>query len=375
MILFAWIKIKNNFIFLLLINFSIYMQEFLKNNHLVIMAGGVGSRFWPVSTPECPKQFIDVLGTGRSLLQLTVDRFKNAVLMENIWIVTSERYFNLVIEQLPGVKEEQILLEPCMRNTAPCLAYVSWKIKKNNPDANIVVSPADHIVIDTAEFDRIIKQGLDFVEKDNRILTLGIMPNRPETGYGYIKAGDDISANSPVKVEAFKEKPDLQTATEYIEAGGYYWNAGIFFWNIDTIINAFREYTPDIAGIFDRLDNYLYTADEQEKVNEMFPECRKISVDYAIMENADNVYVLPCSFGWSDLGTWGSLHKQLLHDEQNNAFNGDRIKMIESSNCVVSVPENKKVVIQGLDRYIVAEKDDRLLVCKIEDEQRIKEWV
>lgn len=375
MILFAWIKIKDNFIFLLLINFSIYMQEFLKNNHLVIMAGGVGSRFWPVSTPECPKQFIDVLGTGRSLLQLTVDRFKNAVPMENIWIVTSDRYFNLVREQLPQVKEEQILLEPCMRNTAPCLAYVSWKIKKNNPVANIVVSPADHIVIDTTEFDRIIKQGLEFVEKDNSILTLGIMPNRPETGYGYIKAGDDISVNVPAKVEEFKEKPDLQTATEYIKAGGYYWNAGIFFWNIDTIMNAFREYTPDIAGIFDRLDNYLYTENEQEKVNGLFPECRKISVDYAILENADNVYVLPCSFGWSDLGTWGSLHKQLVHDEQNNAFNGDRIKMIESSNCVVSVHENKNVVIQGLDGYIIAEKDDRLLVCRIEDEQRIKEWV
>ena len=262
----------------------------------------------------------------------------------HIWIVTSEKYFNIVREQLPDVKEEQILLEPCLRNTAPCLAYVSWKIKKNNPDANIVVSPADHIVIDTAEFDRIIKQGLEFIGKDNRILTLGIMPNRSETGYGYIKTGNDISANSPVKVEAFKEKPDLQTAMEYIRAGGYYWNAGIFFWNIDTIMNAFRKYTPDLAGIFDRLDNYLYTKNEQEKVNELFPECRKISVDYAIMENANNVYVLPCSFGWSDLGTWGSLHKQLVHDERNNAFNGDRVKMIESSNCVVSVPENKKVV-------------------------------
>lgn len=295
--------------------------------------------------------------------------------MDNIWIVTSERYFKLVREQLPEVKKEQILLEPCMRNTAPCLAYVSWKIKENNPNANIVVSPADHIVIDTAEFDRIIKQGLEFIGEDNRILTLGIMPNRPETGYGYIKAGENISVNVPVKVEAFKEKPDLHTATEYIEEGGYYWNAGIFFWNTDTIINAFRDYTPNIAGIFDRLDNYLYTEDEQAKVNELFPECRKISVDYAIMENADNVYVLPCSFGWSDLGTWGSLHKQLVHDEQNNAFNGDSVKMIESSNCVVSVPENKMVVIQGLDGYIVAEKDDRLLICRIEDEQRIKEWV
>lgn len=345
------------------------------NNHLVIMAGGVGSRFWPVSIPECPKQFIDVLGTGRSLLQLTVDRFKIAILMENIWVVTSQKYFNLVREQIPEVKEEQILLEPCMRNTAPCLAYVSWKIKKNNPNANVVISPADHIVIDIAEFDRVIKLGLDFIEKDSHILTLGIMPNRPETGYGYIKAGNNISSNVPIKVDSFKEKPDLQTATEYIKEGGYYWNAGIFFWNIDTIVKSFREYTPDIAQIFDRLDNYLYTEDEQVKVNKLFPECQNISIDYAIMENANNVYVLPCSFGWSDLGTWGALHKQLTRDKQNNAFNGNRIKMIESSNCVVSVPENKKVVIQGLDGYIIAEKDDRLLICRIYDEQRIKDWV
>lgn len=347
----------------------------MKNkNHLVIMAGGVGSRFWPVSTPECPKQFIDVLGIGKSLLQLTVDRFKLSIPMGNIWIVTSKRYLDIVRQQLPQVRREQILLEPCMRNTAPCLAYVSWKIKVNNPDARIVVSPADHIVIDTVEFDRIIKSGLDFVENDNRILTLGITPSRPETGYGYIKAPKNTMPDVPCVVEEFKEKPDLLTATEYLKEGGYYWNAGIFFWNVNTITKAFRKYTKDIAEIFDRIGMFLYTESEQEKVNELFPECKSISVDYAIMENADNVYVLPCSFGWSDLGTWGSLHKQLERDERNNAYTGSQVKMIDSSNCVVCVPENKKVVVQGLDGYIVAEKDNRLLVCRIEDEQKIKDF-
>lgn len=345
-----------------------------KNNHLVIMAGGVGSRFWPVSTPDCPKQFIDVLGTGKSLLQLTVDRFSRSIPMGNIWIVTSERYLDIVRQQLPDLKREQILLEPCMRNTAPCLAYVSWKIKKNNPDASIVVSPADHIVIDTVEFDRIINIGLKFVENDNHILTLGITPSRPETGYGYIKTENGIVADIPCLVKEFKEKPDLKTAKEYLKEGGYYWNAGIFFWNINTIVKAFRKYSPDIANIFDKIEMSLYTTSEQEKVKKLFPECKNISVDYAIMENADNVYVLPCSFGWSDLGTWGSLHKQLERDERNNAYTGSQIKMIDSSNCIVCVPENKKVVIQGLDGYIVAEKDDRLLVCKIEDEQKIKEF-
>lgn len=337
------------------------------------MAGGVGSRFWPMSTPECPKQFIDVLGVGKSLLQLTVERFKGSVPMSNVWIVTSVHYLDMVRRQLPTVPEEQILLEPCMRNTAPCIAYVTWKIYKKYPDANIVVSPADHIVIDTSEFSNVIRKGLDFVRADNNILTLGMMPTRPETGYGYIKSTEKFFGQ-PIKVDKFKEKPDLQTAQRYVSEGNYYWNAGIFFWNISTLMTAMRLNAPDLADIFDRLSPYFYTQQEQEMVNEMFPQCRSISVDYAIMEKADNAYVLPASFGWSDLGTWGSLHQQLSHDERNNAYVGGDIKLIESEDCIVRMPEGKKVVIQGLKGYIIAEKDDRLLICRLEDEQRIKEF-
>lgn len=344
-----------------------------RNNHLVIMAGGVGSRFWPMSTPECPKQFIDVLGIGKSLLQLTVERFKGSVPMSNVWIVTSVHYLYMVRRQLPTVPVEQILLEPCMRNTAPCIAYVTWKIYKKYPDANIVVSPADHIVIDTSEFSNVIRKGLDFVRADNNILTLGMMPTRPETGYGYIKSTEKFFGQ-PIKVDKFKEKPDLQTAQRYVSEGNYYWNAGIFFWNISTLMTAMRLNAPDLADIFDRLSPYFYTQQEQEMVNEMFPQCRSISVDYAIMEKADNAYVLPASFGWSDLGTWGSLHQQLSHDERNNAYVGGDIKLIESEDCIVRMPEGKKVVIQGLKGYIIAEKDDRLLICRLEDEQRIKEF-
>lgn len=337
------------------------------------MAGGVGSRFWPMSTPECPKQFIDVLGIGKSLLQLTVERFKGSVPMSNVWIVTSVHYLDMVRRQLPTVPVEQILLEPCMRNTAPCIAYVTWKIYKKYPDANIVVSPADHIVIDTSEFSNVIRKGLDFVRADNNILTLGMMPTRPETGYGYIKSTEKFFGQ-PIKVDKFKEKPDLQTAQRYVSEGNYYWNAGIFFWNISTLMTAMRLNAPDLADIFDRLSPYFYTQQEQEMVNEMFPQCRNISVDYAIMEKADNAYVLPASFGWSDLGTWGSLHQQLSHDERNNAYVGGDIKLIESEDCIVRMPEGKKVVIQGLKGYIIAEKDDRLLICRLEDEQRIKEF-
>lgn len=344
-----------------------------KNNHLVIMAGGVGSRFWPMSTPECPKQFIDVLGVGKTLLQLTADRFRGAVPMSNIWVVTSVSYFDKVRAQLPFVPVDQILLEPCMRNTAPCLAYVSWKIYQKFPEANIVVSPADHIVIDTAEFLSVVKKGLEFVRTDSNILTLGMMPTRPETGYGYIKSSEKFFGR-PIKIEQFREKPDIETARTYLREGNYYWNAGIFFWNVLTVIDELRLNAPDITEIFDRLSPYLYTDEEQKMVNELFPQCRSISVDYAVMEKAKNAYVLPASFGWSDLGTWGSLHQQLQHDEMNNAYVGGEVKLVESEDCIVRMPEGKKVVIQGLKGYIIAENENRLLICRLEDEQRIKEF-
>lgn len=345
-------------------------------NHLVIMAGGIGSRFWPMSTPEKPKQFIDVLGVGRTLIQLTVDRFREVCEMQNVWVVTSEHYRDLVQEQLPQLPESNILLEPCMRNTAPCVAYVAWKIKKQDPEANLVISAADHIVMDVPEFVRVIRHGLAFTEKENRILTLGMLPTRPETGYGYIKVKtEQVAGEDEIKmVEGFKEKPDLQTAREYLQEGGYYWNAGIFLWNVKTIERAFRENQPEMAALFDALDPVFYTASEQTEINRRFPDCRSISVDYAIMEHARNIYVFPAAFGWSDLGTWGSLYEQLAKDEAGNAVVGKQVCMVESEDCVVHVSGDKKMVLQGLNGYIVAEQDNVFLICRKADEQRIKEF-
>ena len=341
------------------------------------MAGGVGSRFWPMSTPERPKQFIDVLGVGRSLIQLTVDRFETVIPMENVWIVTSEKYKNIVMEQLPEVPETQILLEPCMRNTAPCIEYVSRKIHAKYPDANLVFSPADHIVLDVNTFRSVIKNSLEFTENREAILTLGMMPTRPETGYGYIKRQQESESElveGIYKVEAFKEKPNLETAKSYLEEGGYYWNAGIFIWNAKMVVNTIYKLVPDLALVFDKIEPYFYTDKEQEIVNQYFPTCPNISIDYAVMEKSKEVFVYPANFGWSDLGTWGSLYTHLDQDENNNATVGQNINMVDCKNCVVHTPSERKVVIQGLDNYIIAESDNTLLICKKEEEQHIKDW-
>lgn len=344
----------------------------IQNNHLIIMAGGVGSRFWPMSTAQLPKQFIDVLGVGRSLIQMTYDRFKDIIPIENLWVVTSKDYKEVVIKQLEGIKEDNILLEPCMRNTAPCIAYVTWKIAKKYPNANLVFSPADHIVLDTIKFAEVINNGLTFSANSNNILTLGMHPTRPETGYGYILSNGDESLIQ--KVEAFKEKPNLEIAKEYIQDKRYFWNAGIFIWNSNTVKNSFRKLVPDIATQFDKLEDSFYTEDEQDRIDIEFPNCKNISIDYAIMEKSDNVYVYPASFGWSDLGTWGSLYTHLEKDFNSNAIVGDNINLVDSKYCIVHLPESKKAVIQGLDNYIIAEKDNTLLICKLQDEQLIKEW-
>lgn len=348
------------------------------------MAGGVGSRFWPMSTPERPKQFIDVLGIGKSLIQLTVERFDTVIPIENVWIVTSEKYKNIVREQLPGVPESQILLEPCMRNTAPCIEYVSRKIYAKYPDANLVFSPADHIVLDINTFREVIKNSLEFTKDREAILTLGMMPTRPETGYGYIKAISSQQFNlcrdvTPVasnihKVEAFKEKPNLETAKSYLNEGGYFWNAGIFIWNVKMVVNTISNLVPDLASVFDKIEPYFYTEQEQEIVNQYFPTCPNISIDYAVMEKSDEVFVYPANFGWSDLGTWGSLYTHLDQDENRNATVGQNINLVDCKNCIVHTPSERKVVIQGLDNYIIAESDNTLLICKKEDEQLIKDW-
>ncbi len=347
------------------------------HNHIVIMAGGVGSRIWPMSVENKPKQFIDVLGVGRSLLQLTYDRFKGLCPNENVWIVTNKKYDAWIKEQLPEVPAENILLEPCRRNTAPCIAYVSWHIKAKDPKANLVITPSDHIVMDTAEFRRVITQCLKFTSETDAILTLGMKPNRPETAYGYIQA--DLSSSSPrnkeiFRIDTFREKPDLQTAQKYIQQNNFFWNAGIFIWSVSTIVNAFRIYSPAISKIFENMLSIYGTDKEQEMIDLHYPECENISVDYAIMEKAEEIFVCPANFGWSDLGSWSSLYMHTRHDLYGNSLIGTDINVYDTHNCMIHTTQEKKVVVQGLDDYIVAEKDNLLLICKLSEEQRIRQF-
>lgn len=338
------------------------------NNHVVIMAGGVGSRFWPLSTPEYPKQFIDILGCGRTLIQLTVDRFKGIAPMSNFWVVTNAAYVDIVKQQIPDMPASHILAEPAARNTAPCIAWACWSIKKEDPSANVVVTPADAVVMNPEELRRVIKNALAFTEGNNAIVTIGIKPSRPETGYGYVEAADAIEGEV-CKVNAFKEKPNFETAEKYLKAGNYLWNAGIFVWNIDTITESILKYKPNIAADMDKI---AATGD----VAGIFPNCEKISIDFAVMEPAaadGKVYTHPADFGWSDLGNWASLHDKLTKDTNGNGAVGN-IKLYECSNCVVHAEDAKKVVLQGLDGFIVSEKNGQILVCKRTEEQRIREF-
>jgi mannose-1-phosphate guanylyltransferase len=338
------------------------------------MAGGVGSRFWPLSTPEYPKQFIDILGCGRTLIQLTVDRFKGICPMQNFWVVTNAKYVDIVKQQLPDIPAEHILAEPAARNTAPCIAWACWSIKKEDPTANVVVTPADAVVMNPEEFRRVIGNALAFTDKKDAIVTIGIKPSRPETGYGYVEAKDAVEGEI-CGVKAFKEKPDHETAEKYLKAGNYLWNAGIFVWNIDTITECITKYKPQIASQMDEIVNsQLSTFNSQ--LNEIFPQCEKISIDFAVMEpaSADNlVYTHPADFGWSDLGNWASLHDKLQKDDNNNGVVGN-IKLYECTNCVVHAEDAKKVVLQGLDGYIMSEKNGQILICKRSEEQRIREF-
>lgn len=338
-------------------------------NQVVIMAGGIGSRFWPLSTPEYPKQFIDILGCGRTLIQLTVDRFQGICPMENFWVVTNASYVDIVKQQLPGIPTNHILAEPAARNTAPCIAWACWCIKAECPESNIVVTPADAVVMNPDEFRRVINNALEFTAERSAIVTIGIKPNRPETGYGYIKSTGVKAQGEVENVDAFKEKPNLETAREYLADGNYLWNAGIFVWNVDTITSAIKTYKPNLAADMDRMKTYL-------DVQTIFPNCEKISIDYAVMEPAaaaGKVYTHPADFGWSDLGNWASLHEKLMHDEQNNGAVGN-VRLYECSNCVVHAEDAKRVVLQGLDGYIVSEKGGQILVCRRSEEQRIKEF-
>lgn len=346
-----------------------------ENNYLVILAGGAGSRFWPISSEELPKQFLDILGCGRTLIQLTLERFNGLIPKENVWVVTAEKYREIVMEQLPEIPSGNILCEPCRRNTAPCICYVSWKIKKLNTKANIVVSPSDHLVVDIQAFQSAIDDSLSFAAETDAVVTLGIKPTRPETGYGYIKA--DLTYSSSRKhnifrVDEFKEKPTLEIAKEYIQSPNYLWNSGIFIWNVNTIINAFRVYEPEVSSIFEGLMPYYGTDEEQNKIDESYPQCKNISVDYAILEKAEEIFVFPASFSWSDLGTWNSLREQSDMDKYGNVCIGDNIKLYDTYNTIVHTCNKKEVIVEGLDGYVVAEKEGKLLVCRLSEEQRIK---
>lgn len=346
-----------------------------ENNYLVILAGGAGSRFWPISSEELPKQFLDILGCGRTLIQLTLERFNGLIPKENVWVVTAEKYREIVMEQLPEIPSGNILCEPCRRNTAPCICYVSWKIKKLNTKSNIVVSPSDHLVVDIQAFQSAIDDSLSFAAETDAVVTLGLKPTRPETGYGYIKA--DLTYSSSRKhnifrVDEFKEKPTLEIAKEYIQSPNYLWNSGIFIWNVNTIINAFRVYEPEVSSIFEGLMPYYDTDEEQNKIDESYPQCKNISVDYAILEKAEEIFVFPASFSWSDLGTWNSLREQSDMDKYGNVCIGDNIKLYDTYNTIVHTCNKKEVIVEGLDGYVVAEKEGKLLVCRLSEEQRIK---
>lgn len=345
----------------------------MKNNYCIIMAGGVGSRFWPFSRNNRPKQFLDFFGTGRSLLQLTFDRVRHLVPAENILIVSNVIYKELILEQLPEINANQVLLEPNRRNTAPCIAYAVNRIKSMTDKANIIVAPSDHLILKELDFLDTIKTGLEFVENNDCLLTLGIKPSRPETGYGYIQI--DEGETSLRRVKTFTEKPNADLAQIFYETGEFYWNSGIFLWNLQTITKAFDELLPEVSSKFNAGKEFFNTDKEQAFIDEMYPSCPNISIDYGIMEKAANVHVLCSDFGWTDLGTWGSLYEMSPKDEHENVTLKCQTAFYESENNIVVLPSEKLAVIQDLNGYIVAESDNVLLICKLENEQKIRQFV
>ena len=350
----------------------------MENNFCIIMAGGIGSRFWPMSKSSMPKQFLDIMGTGRTFIQMTFDRLKKVCPIENFYVVTSVDYKDLVMDQLPELKANQVLLEPLRRNTAPCVAYASYRIKNINPEANIIVAPSDHLILKEEDFINEIRKGIDFAANNNVLVTMGITPSRPETGYGYIQTDSKVSysdLDNLYKVKTFTEKPNLEMAEVFVSSGEFFWNSGIFIWSLKSILSAFDNYLTDISTLFKKGEKLYATADEIPFINKTYSECQNISLDYGIMEKAENVYVLCADFGWSDLGTWGSLYENSQKDEHSNSINGGEVFAYQTSNCIVNMPKEKLVVLQGLDGYIVVESENTLLVCKKEDEQQIRQFV
>lgn len=349
------------------------------NNYCIIMAGGVGSRFWPLSTVELPKQFLDILGIGKSFIRSTFERFVPIVPIENFLIVTSDLYRDLVLEHLPELDPSQVLCEPIRRNTAPCIAYASYRIAKQNPDANIIVTPSDHMITNEREFQDIISRGLEFVNGSNNLLTIGIRPSRPETGYGYIQVENNdcetLSNGGFCKVKTFTEKPNIELAKVFVSSGEFLWNSGIFIWSLQGIMNAFHKHLPELASHFDEGWDYYGTESEHTFITSLYPNCDNISIDYGIMEKAQQVFVRAGDFGWSDIGTWGSLYMYADKDDNNNAIKCPKILTYNTQNSIISLPDNKTAVIEGLDGYLVVEKNDTLLICRQENEQNIRNYV
>ena len=350
-----------------------------KQNYCVIMAGGIGSRFWPLSKDNYPKQFLDILGTGKSFIRSTFDRFLPIVPAENFLVVTNAAYKDLVLEHLPQIKPDQVLCEPMRRNTAPCIAYATYHIMAKCKEANIVVTPADHLVTNEVEFQRIISKAFDFVaqpEHNEALLTIGIQPTRPETGYGYIQVDEEFEAKlgTVVKLKSFTEKPNLEKAKQFLAAGNYFWNSGIFVWSMSGIKTAFDTYLPEIVEVFDRDKDVFATAGEQEFIDANFADCTNISIDYGVMEKSPNTYTIPADFGWSDIGTWGSLFTHATKDNNNNAVTGKAV-LVNTNDTIVNIQEGVEAVVQGLENYLVAYRDNSLLICKLTDDQKIKEWI
>ncbi|MFN8165431.1 MAG: mannose-1-phosphate guanylyltransferase [Bacteroidia bacterium] len=349
----------------------------MKNNYCVIMAGGIGSRFWPMSRNNFPKQFIDILGTGKTLIRQTYERFLSVCPKENIYIVTNEAYLDHVFAQIPEIAAGQVLSEPQRRNTAPCVAYACMKIYRMNAEANIVIAPSDHVIKDEARFHSAVLKGLEFTAKNNSLLTIGIHPSRPDTGYGYIQFQEDNRTEEfkISKVKTFTEKPNLEMASFFLKSGEFLWNAGIFLWNAKAILGSFEELMPEMYHLFNDGAEVYNTPGEAEFIRNVYTQCKNISIDYGIMEKAKNVFVLSAEFGWSDLGTWKSLYEQLPHDEQGNAIVGQHVMVDKTSNCIVNMPKGKLAVIQGLENFIVVETENVLLICPKDDEQQVRNLV
>ncbi len=339
------------------------------------MAGGIGSRFWPVSRTHYPKQFLDILGTGKTLIQWTFERFEKFIPAENIFVITSTEYVALVEAQLPRIPKENILAEPSRKNTAPCIAYISYKLAEKNKDACLVCAPADHLILDTDTFESVTASALDFAANIKSIVTIGIKPNHPNTGYGYIQYESLAAADQIHKVKTFTEKPNLELAKTFIESGDFLWNGGLFVYQVKNILIAFEKYLPEIHELFAAEEINWNTENEKEAIERIYPQCTSVSIDNGVMEKADNVYVIPADFGWSDLGTWNSAYDNLEKDYYGNAVTGENVIVIDAKNCMIHAPKEKLHVLQGLQDYIVIDTKDVLLICKKDKEQEIKEYV